>query len=435
LRQRVAFALSQIFVASRRDPNLENKPLAMADFYDIFVRNAFGNYRDVLREVTFHPVMGRYLSSVGNQKARPEINQYPDENYAREVQQLFSIGLWMLNLDGTRQLDAFGQPIPTYNNGQITEFARVFTGLWFGGQSWGNGGWTDDDSSVPMQMWAEKHDFDAKTLHNGFVIPTRAPSVQNGVRDVDDALRNLFEHQNTAPFISRQLIQFLVTSNPSTNYVARVAAKFVENGAGKRGDLAAVVKAILLAPEARDARWFTGAPEFGRLKEPVQRAMAIARLGRLNQYTNLLWWTWGEFNSAAFQEPGYSPSVFNFFRPSYQPPGLLTQHGLVGPVFQITDSYSSISFPNKLWEITQVGLQEYNSYSFPPDYTDLIPMADNSAALIDQVNLLFCGGEMVAATRDNLLNALQQIPTNERLLRIRLAVYLASACPEGAVQR
>ncbi len=435
LRQRVAFALSQILVASRRDPNLENKPLAMTDYYDIFVRNAFGNYADVLREVTFHPVMGRYLSHVGNQKARPEINQYPDENYAREVQQLFTIGLWELNPDGSRQLDGFGQPIPTYGNAQITEFARVFTGLWFGGQGWGNGGWTDDDSSVPMQMWAEKHDFGAKTLQRGYTIPARAPTVENALRDVDDALRNLFEHPNTPPFISRQLIQFLVTSNPSTNYVARVAAKFANNGSGKRGDLGAVVKAILLDEEARDARWFSGAPEFGRLKEPVHRAMAIARAGRLDQYAGLLWWTWGEFNSAAFQEPGYSPSVFNFFRPGYQPPGLLTQYGLVGPAFQITDSYSSISLPNKLWEFTETGLSHYSDYGFAPDYADLLPVSDNSGALVDQVNVLFCGGSMSAATRDNLVNAVNQIASYDRLLRIRVAVYLAATCPEGAVQR
>jgi len=435
LRQRVAFALSQILVTSRRDPNLENKPLAMTDFYDIFVKNAFGNYYDILRAISLHPVMGRYLSHVGNQKARPELNQYPDENFAREVQQLFSIGLWKLNMDGTRQLDAFGQPIPTYGNQEITEFARVFTGLWFGGQSWGNGGWSDDDSTVPMQMWAEKHDFGSKTLHNGFVIPARAATVENGIRDIEDALHNLFEHPSTPPFISGQLIQFLVTSNPSSNYVARVAAKFVNNGNGKRGDLGAVVRTILLDPEARDARWSAGAPEFGRLKEPVHRAMAIARLGRMNQYTNLLWWTWGEFNSAAFQEPGYSPTVFNFFRPSYQPPGLLTQNSLVGPAFQITDSYSSIAFPNKLWEISQQGFTQWAAYNFPPDYADLLPVADNSAALVDQINLLFCSGSMSAGTRDKFINALQQIASYDLLMRIRLAVYLAATCPEGAVQR
>ncbi len=435
LRQRVAFALSQICVASRRDPNLENKPLAMMDFYDLFVRNAFGNYRDLLRAVTFHPVMGRYLSHVGNQKARPEINQYPDENFAREVKQLFSIGLWELNPDGTRQLDPLGQPIPTYQNAQITEFARVFTGLWFGGQHWGEGGWTDDDSSVPMQMWAEKHDFGAKTLLRGFVIPARAPTVENGVRDVDDALGNLFDHPNIGPFIGKQLIQFLVTSNPSSNYVARVAAKFANNGAGQRGDLAAVVKAILLDVEARDARWSLGAPEFGRLKEPVQRAMAIARVGRVERHTNLVWWTWGGFNAAAFQEPGYSPSVFNFFRPNYQPPGLLTQNGLVGPAFQITDSYSSLSFPNKLWEFTESGLRLWDTYRFAPDYADLLPMAGDGGALVDQVGFLFCGGAMSAGTRDAILNAVNQVPAYERLLRVRLAVYLGATCPEGAVQR
>ena len=435
LRQRVAFALSQICVVSRRDPNLENKPLGVSDYYDIFVRNAFGNYSDVLREVTFHPVMGRYLSHIGNQKARPEINQYPDENFAREVMQLFSIGLWELNPDGTRQLDGLSQPIPTYGNAQITEFARVFTGLWFGGQPWGGNGWSDDDNSVPMQMWAEKHDFGAKTLLNGQTIPVRAPTVENGIRDVDDALRNLFEHPNTAPFISRQLIQFLITSNPSTNYVGRIAAKFTNDGTGKRGNLAAVVRAILLDEEARDARWFMSAPEFGRLKEPVHRALAITRAGNVGRYTNLLWWTWGEFNSAAFQEPTYSPSVFNFFRPGYQPPGLLTLNGLVGPAFQITDSYSSISFPNKLWEITQIGLNQYSAYSFPPDYADLMAQAGNSAQLVDLVNLLFCGGSMSYPTRDNILNAINQVPSYDKLLRVRLAVYLAATCPEGAVQR
>lgn len=435
LRQRVAFALSQILVASRRDPNLENKPLAMTHFYDIFVRKAFGNYFDVLREVTFHPVMGRYLSHIGNQKARPEINQYPDENYAREVQQLFTIGLWELNLDGTRKLDPIGQPIPTYGNAQITEFARVFTGLWFGGQAWGNGGWSDDDCSVPMQMWADKHDFGIKTLLNGFVIPARTPTVANGIRDVDDALRHLFDHPNTPPFVSRQLIQFMVTSNPSTGYVARVASAFRDNGAGQRGDLGAVVRAILMDEEARHPRWFAGAREFGRLKEPVHRAMAIARVARLHQHQDLLWWSWGEFNAAAFQEPGFSPSVFNFFRPGYQPPGLLTQHGLVGPAFQITDSYSSISFPNKLWEITCEGLKLYDVYRFPPDYADLLPFAGDSAALADQVGLLFCGGVMSSATRDHLLAAINQIPTTDRLLRIRMAVFLAAASPEGAIQR
>ncbi len=435
LRQRVAFALSQILVASRRDPNLEGRPLAMSSFYDVLVRRAFGNYRDLLREVTFHPVMGRYLSHVGNQKARPEINQYPDENYAREIQQLFSIGLWQLQPNGERTLDGGGRPIPTYGNAEVAEFARVFTGLWFGGMAWANGGWTDDQSTIPMEMWAEKHDFGAKRLHNGTVIPARAPSVANGVRDIDDAVQNLFDHPNTPPFVCRQLIQFLVTSNPSSNYVGRVASRFVDDGSGRRGELGAVVRAILLDEEARDLGWALGDPRFGRLKEPVYRAMAVARLGRLDRHANLLWWTWGEFGRAGLQEPGYSPSVFNFYRPTYQPPGLLSENHLVGPAFQILDSYSCIAFPNKLWEIVEKGFVQYDAYVFPPDYAGLAGLAESPGELADELNVMFCGGLMSAATRHHLVDVIQQVGPRELRMRVLLGVYLASTCPEGAVQR
>ena len=215
LRQRVAFALSQILVTSMRDANLQDRALGMADYYDIFVRHAFGNYRDILTEVALHPCMGRYLSHVGNQKADPSINRYPDENFAREVMQLFTIGLWELNADGTRKVNGLGQNIPTYTNTQITQMARVFTGLWFGGHGWGDGGWTEQDMATPMTMHADRHDFGEKTLLGGFVIPQRSPTDENGTRDVSDALRLLFEHANGGPFIGRQLIQFLVSDNPS----------------------------------------------------------------------------------------------------------------------------------------------------------------------------------------------------------------------------
>ena len=440
LRQRVAFALGQILVASLRDPNLQNKPLAMMDFQDIFVRNAFGNYYDILHQVTFHPVMGRYLSHLGNQKAYPDINQYPDENYAREVMQLFSIGLWQLNQDGTRKLDDSGQPIPTYYNADITELARVFTGLWFPGQQWGYGGASDKDYVGSMQMWPDYHDFGSKTLLRGFVIPERLPSQQNGVRDIEDAIWNLFQHPNAPPFISKQLIQFLVTSNPSTNYVARIAAKFIDDGTGVRGNLAAVVRAILLDQEARDPMWALSTPEFGRLKDPVQRAMTLARVGKLINYSDLVWWNNGRFYNLALQEPANSPTVFNFYRPDYQAPGLMTDSGLVGPAFQITDSFTSIAFPNQLWEITEQGFvyaDDTRSYGYPPDYSDLLPLANDSAALLDEVNLLFCGGLMNYQTRNNIIWALSSIAAwdSSGLERVRVAVYLAATCPEGAVQR
>jgi uncharacterized protein (DUF1800 family) len=443
LRQRVAFALSQILVVSRQNNVLGSKPLAIMDFYDIFVRNAFGNYYDILHQVTFHPVMGFYLSHLGNQKAYPDINQYPDENYAREVMQLFSIGLCELNPDGTRKLDGSGQPIPTYYNADITELARVFTGLWYPGQQWGYGGATDKDFLAPMQMWSDFHDFAPKTLLRGFVIPERVPNPQNGVRDIEDAIWNLFQHPNTPPFISRQLIQFLVTSNPSTNYVARVAAKFVDDGTGRRGNLAAVVRAILLDQEARDPMWALSTPEFGRLKDPLQRAMALARVGKLMSYSDLAWWNRGRFYSQALQQPAASPTVFNFYRPDYQPPGPMTDAGLVGPAFQITDSYTSIAFPNKLWEMAEQGFVYFDPvvadlhYSFPPDYSDLLPLANDSAALLDEVNLLFCGGMMSYQTRNNIIWALSSIASwdSSGLERVKIAVYLAATCPEGAVQR
>jgi uncharacterized protein (DUF1800 family) len=435
LRQRVAFALSQILVISRRDPNLENRPLSMANYYDIFVKNAFGNYEDILRAVTLHPLMGRYLSHIGNQKARPEINQYPDENYAREVMQLFTIGLWELNPDGTQRLDARGLPIPTYGTREITELARVFTGLWFGGQQWGWNGWSDEESTIPMDLWPATHDFGSKTLVRGSRIPSRAATAANGMRDIDDALRVLFEHPNTAPFVSRQLIQFLVTSNPSREYVGRVAARFADNGSGRRGDLGSVVRAVLTDPEARDARAGESNPGFGRLKEPVHRAMAIARLGQLDRYDKLLWWDYGNFYNETLQAPGQSPSVFNFFRPHYSPPGVLAKAGLVAPTFQITQSTTCISLPNHLWRLTTDGLRLWGAYQFPPDYSPLLPLATRPGALIDELNLMFCAGQMTAATRAAILDAVQQVTPTDPLGRVRLAIYLAAVCPEGAVQR
>jgi uncharacterized protein (DUF1800 family) len=440
LRQRMAFALSQIVVVSRRDPALLIKPLAVMDFYDIFVRNAFGNYYDILREATFHPVMGRYLSHVGNEKAHPEINQYPDENYAREIMQLFSIGLWELNPDGTRKLDGLGQPIPTYHNADITELARVFTGLWFPGQAWGIGGGMDKENLRPMQMWPARHDFGSKKLLRGFVVPERLATPQNGVRDVEEAVWNLFQHPNTPPFICKQLIQFFVTSNPSTNYLARVAAKFVDDGTGRRGNLGAVIRAILLDQEARDPIWCLSRADFGRLKDPVQRAMAMGRAVQLMNYPDLVWWNFGQFYVSGLQDPTAAPTVFNFYRPDYQPPGLLTDAGLMGPAFQITDSYTAIAFPNKLWEIADQGFVFANmnsSYSFPAEYSELLELVDDPPALLDEVNLLFCGGFMNYQTRDQIISALSMIAPFDAggMARVKVAVYLAATCPEGAVQR
>ena len=434
LRQRVAFALSQILVASRRDANLESRPLAVAHFYDIFTRHALGNYFDVLMEVTMHPVMGRYLSHIGNEKADPSINRYPDENYARELMQLFTIGLWQLNPDGSRVTDSGGHHVPTYSNQDITQMARVMTGFWFGGRDWGQGGWTNEDHTTPMSFHADRHDFGEKTLLNAQVIPSRAATEDNAFRDVRDAVRGLFEHSNTAPFVCRQLIQFLVTDNPAPAYVARVAAVFVNNGSGVRGDLTAVVRAILLDQEARGAVPAAGG-HFGRLKEPVIRTMAMARAFGLTAQPDLLWWDWGDFLSAAKQEPTNSPSVFNFYRPDYRAPGLLTQSALAGPVFQITDSYSAIAFPNEIWSLIESGFSQWQSYSFPLNLSHETALAATPEKLVDHLNTLICAGGMKLGTRNLILAGLQQIPVDQAETRARLAVYLTLTCPEGAIMK
>ena len=206
----------------------------------------------MLYDVTMHPVMGAFLSHLLNKKANGNI--FPDENYAREVMQLFSIGLWKLNQDGSRQLDAQGQSIPTYNNSNITEFARVFTGLGMAGSS--NYDYYPQNFLAPMKPWDTYHDCNAKTLLNGVTIPARTasnPDVGTAtLADINDAVDCLFNHPNVGPFVGRQLIERLVTSNPSPGYISRVAAAFANNGQGVRGDMKAVIKAILLDTEARD---------------------------------------------------------------------------------------------------------------------------------------------------------------------------------------
>lgn len=255
------------------------------------------------------------------------------------------------------------------------------------------------------------------------------------MRDVREAVRCLFLHPNTPVFISRQLIQFLVTSNPTPAYVSRVQAVFVNNGSGVRGDLGAVVQAILLDPEARDPRWSMGDADFGKLKEPVIRAMHLARVGGMARRPDAVWWNWGDFFEAMKQEVMYSPSVFNFYRPDYRAPGLLSAKNLSGPVFQITDSSTSISVPNLYWEFIHNGLTPSNDVTYPLDFAAEQSMAGNPAALVDRLNLLFCAGRMSAGSRAVILSAVEEIPATDPRSRVHLAVYLCLTAPEGAVQR
>ena len=313
LRQRMAWALAQIFVIGQVGSNKNGYPIQWLNFYDILVRNAFGNYRDVLQEVTQNAKMGYYLTYLNNQKASG--NRLPDENYAREVMQLFTVGLWHLNMDGTLKLDANQEPIPTYDNVDITELAKVFTGLQY---AYNKPEYDTPNRVDPMIVRNEnRHDRTEKTMLDGTVLSAGV----NAIPEITAALDVLFNHPNVPPFISFRLIQRLVSSNPSAEYVERVARVFADNGEGVRGDLNAVVKAILLDPEARDAGYMINNGR-GKLQEPLLRFTHLCRAFKLKSNEangNILWFT--SYEDEFGQSPYRSPSVFNFYLPDFVPSG------------------------------------------------------------------------------------------------------------------
>jgi uncharacterized protein (DUF1800 family) len=444
LRQRVAYALSQIMVISDLDSNISDALEGSSSYYDMLARNALGSYRTLLIDVTRHPMMGRYLSHYKNRKANLTTGTRPDENYAREILQLFSIGLYDLNLDGTIKTDTTGRLIESYTNEQITEFARVFTG--FTDQSTNNTGTgtgrTDFPSAsanytAPMRMWELQHDTGAKTLLNyPGARKATLPSNQTGLQDVTDAIDNIVEHPNTAPFISRLLIQRLVTSNPSPAYIGRVAAVFVDNGAGVRGDLLAVVKAILLDDEARNTS-FIAATNTGKLREPFLRVSHMLRAFRFSVVAGTLPYDFGSLTESTLgQFPMSSPSVFNFYSPDYEPAGPISTAGLVGPEFQILNSVFAVTTPNAFYNLAQTAAVG----QFRLDLTEQIALGASPAALIDNLNLLLCHGTLSTETRAAILTALQGVtPTiagginNVNITRARLAIYLVMLSPDFAV--
>ncbi|MDB6006211.1 MAG: hypothetical protein JWR15_3198, partial [Prosthecobacter sp.] len=325
----------------------------MANYYDIFEEHAFGNYLDILKKVAMHPVMGVYLSHLGNQKANAALNLHPDENFAREVMQLFTIGLWQLETDGSRKTYPVGNPqagqfIPTYSNSDITELARVFTGLtWSGSTSFNANNLINGDRLHPMMIFDAYHDCGAKTLLGGFSLPARTPSSGGtgsaGTADITAAVTNLFNQPNVGPFVGRLLIQRFVTSNPSHAYIGRVAAKFNDNGSGVRGDMKAFIKAILMDPEARDPAMMDS-PTFGKMREPFLRVVNLARA--FNAASLSGHYPLDQFTLDHQQDPQNSPSVFNFFLPGHSPAGPVTQMGLVAPEFQILNATSAITGAN-----------------------------------------------------------------------------------------
>ena len=442
LRQRVAFALSEIMVISQLSP-LVGYPWGSASYYDTLAQNAFGNFRTLMEDVTLHPAMGVYLSMLGNQKPDALRNIRPDENYARELMQLFTIGLVELNLDGTVRTNAQGNPIPTYDQQVIEGFAHVYTGWTYAGApSFALAFPTIANQVVPMQAYADQHDTGPKrVLSYPGAVRTQIPAGQSPQQDLDDALDNVFRHPNVAPFISKQLIQRLVTSNPSPQYVERVARLFENDGAGRRGELDAVVKAILLDPEARSA---TASANAGKLGEPVLRLTRIWRAygaasssGRLNVQ-----------NIPGFigQGPLQAPSVFNFFSPFYAPPGEILDQGLVAPEMQLATEYLNSLITNYFFILAYC----YNTAPVqgcppvPPEFQqDLViidtgperALAADPQALVSRIADRLAGGSMSATLRAQAVAMVQAVPASETSLRVAEALYLISTSPELALQR
>ena len=454
LRQRVAFALSQFFVISDASDNVGYSHLAVSDYYDTLAVNAFGSHRALLEEVALQPLMGRYLGMLQNEKANPSRNTEPDENFAREVMQLFSIGLVELNLDGTPKRDAAGNTIPTYNNEVITNFARALTGWNFGGAaSW----WVwEDDVKLPglirpMTAWATYHDTGAKTLFPG----TSLASGRTAEADLKSALDALANHPNVGPFLARHLIQRLVTSNPSPAYVRRVATVFNNNGAGVRGDLRAVVKAVLMDDEARNMTLAAG-DEYGKVKEPMLRLTAIWRA--FNAQGQSVATAAGPTTRALLRNRGAgpdmgqtvmsSPSVFNFYRPNYQPPGEFRRRGLVAPELQILNEATAMTTFNhwhgRLFQMDRddttipatVNDARFYTARFRLDLSAEKALAVSPGALADRLNLLLMAGRMSPAMRQILVDAAYATSMNDGGGdRVEDMVFLIASSPQFAVQR
>jgi uncharacterized protein (DUF1800 family) len=416
LRQRVAWALSQYFVVSRLGNNQPQAVERWLNYYDIFTRHAFGNFRDILDEVTWSPHMGYYLSHMENQKANPNQGTFPDENYAREVMQLFTIGLWELNEDGTRELDANGEAIPTYDNDDIFEFAKVFTGM---RRPLSRGPDTNIEEISnnyidPMRVKVNWHDFSAKTLLDGSTLGPFNQN-ENGVRnDVAGLLDHLFNHKNVPPFFARFMIQRFTVSNPSPAYIEAVAQAFKtgfydSSGSGNRGCMEATIKAVLLHPEARSAS-LAYDPSHGKLREPLIRLIHVARAFEITSLRTYGWLYFKDLHNTILQAPYESPSVFNFYRPDYAPNGAIGDASLNAPEFQIHNDVSALQLSNALITLIVHGIAGPGSNNYGNigqrniidsvlDFTYEDSISNDTSTLIDHLDLLLCAGRLSPENR------------------------------------
>jgi uncharacterized protein (DUF1800 family) len=449
LRQRVAFALSEIFVISM-EGMLDVKMRAVASYQDMLARNAFGDFRTLIEEVTRHPAMGIYLSHIKNQKEEPSKGRVPDENYAREVTQLFTIGLYELNTDGTPRMKN-GQAVETYDNDDITGLAKVFTGFSYGNgettdQNFYNVGRTPDWEIKPMTGYPQFHSVSEKDFL-GVKIPANTLPDPDG--DLKIALDRLFNHPNAGPFFGRQLIQRLVTSNPGPAYVRRVAEAFNNNGAGVRGDMRAVIRAVLLDPEARSATSLQH-KDFGKVREPVLRLSqwmrafhATSASGEYQMYNT------DNPGNALGQSPMRSPTVFNFFRPGFVPPGTRLANAnanMVAPEMQIVSESSVAGYANFIQTTIEGGTGKTvdGKRDIQPDYAEQMALADSPERLVDHLDLLLTAGQLSVASRKRIVDGVAgvTIPANNpvnaenaRRNRVKLGILLIMVSPEYLVQK
>jgi uncharacterized protein (DUF1800 family) len=453
LRQRVAFALSQIFVVSLTNDAVAEYKRGVASYLDMLGQQAFGNYRDLLEAVTLHPMMGLFLSHLRNQKESG--NRVPDQNYAREVMQLLSIGLYQLSPDGTLLL-VNGQPVETYDQDDIVGLSRVFTGFSWAGPDTQNGRFFGNDTPtpdpnrdvLPMQAYPQFHSTSVKSFL-GTTIPAQGNADPR--TDLRIALDTIFNHPNVAPFFGRQMIQRLVTSNPSPAYVARVsqafnAGRFTRKdwriGTGRRGDLRATIAAILLDDEARDMAK-TADPTFGKVREPVLRLGAWMRAfnARSTSGSFLLGVTDDAAGSLG-QSAMRAPSVFNFYRPGYVPPNTaIAAANLVAPEFQIIHEVSVAGYSNFMRTAVQSGVGSNSPRDIQADYSAELALASDPDKLIDRIDLLLTYGTMSAETRSAMRDALNSVtinasnPTPGRQNRVYLAALFALSASEFLVQK
>ena len=433
LRQRTVLALSELFVVSTVNSAVEIQADAHASYLDMLSRNAFGNFRTLLEQVSTHPTMAHYLSHMKNQKEDPVTGRIPDENYAREVMQLFTIGLWQLNEDGSRKKDGNGRDIPSFQQADVMGLAKVFTGWSWNGssksyelwQGWRGANWKDQ-----LQNYPDFHSTSEKRF-----LGTVVPANTSGEQSMKLAMDTLFNHPNVGPFIAARMIQRFVTSNPSPAYVARVARAF-NNTAGVRGDMKAVLRAVLMDVEARDSGKLAD-PQWGKLREPLVRFATWMRAFDAKTATRgYLYSIWNLEDpvSSIGQNPLRAPSVFNWFRPGYAPPGDIMRRGLVAPEFQITHETTVTGYANFVAWTVERG-HGWNDTALKAAYTAELALAGNPPALMDHLNLLLVAGQMTSGTRETILTAVNALPVANPNARVITAIALVMLSPEFVVQK